>query len=441
MRDRPGLGSIRARSALVAALAACLLTGCPVVLGLSESYELGDAGPDVAIVHGHDASDAKGSGSGSGKKDASTKDSGSGSGSGSDAATCTPGEERCLGEAPQACSALGVWAAAESCISGTCSNGACDPPTTTDALSCAGPGGTTMTCASDGTGCCASPEIPGGTYDRTYTNTGDGGVGGTEPATVSGLRLDEYSVTVGRFREYVNAWSAGAGYTPAAGSGKHTHLNGGKGLANSATPGAYEPGWATADNASVVPTDAASACNNPAYATWTSAIGPNERLPINCVTWWEAYAFCIWDGGFLPTEAEWEYAAAGGSEQLEYAWGAAAPTSDAYAVYGCNYPGGDSGGCTTTASIAPVGFATLGVARWGQLDLIGNMEQWTLDAYTATYPAPCVDCANLPDESTVTARTVRGTYFGSSDLNPWLRNDRPVPGRYYGVGIRCARSP
>ncbi|AUX45468.1 uncharacterized protein SOCE26_069590 [Sorangium cellulosum] len=37
-------------------------------------------------------------------------------------------------------------------------------------------------------------------------------------------------------------------------------------------------------------------------------------MPINRLDWYMALAFCAWNGGRLATEAEWNYAASGGSE-------------------------------------------------------------------------------------------------------------------------------
>ncbi len=295
-----------------------------------------------------------------------------------------------------------------------------------------GPGGPMLdngltNCGVAGEPCSASLTVTGGTFDRTYTNDGTGATGLADPATVGTFRLDKYLVTVGRFRQFVAAWNGGAGYAPPPGSGKHAHLNGGTGL--NATAGGYEPGWVEADEGNIAPTDANLACGG-VSSTWTPSVWTRENLPINCVNWWEAYAFCIWDGGFLPSEAEWEYAAAGGSQQLEYPWGATDPAgSNQYAIYGGNYT-------ADATDIAPVGTAMLGAGVWGQLDLAGELWEWNLDFY-APY-GDCADCANVTAGST---RAIRGGDFGNyaSAMVPSFR-DRSVPAsRAINVGFRCAR--
>jgi sulfatase modifying factor 1 len=317
-------------------------------------------------------------------------------------------------------------------------SGSSGPPDSSSTLASCAPGGAGMTnCGSGSETCCASLGVAGGTYDRTYTGSGTGVTGAADPATVSGFRLDEYEVTVGRFRRFVGAWNGGGGYVPPAGSGKHTHLNGGQGLEDSSGEGGpYETGWMSFDDVHIAPTDANLACETQ-FATWTASAGSGESLPINCVNWWEAYAFCIWDGGFLPSEAEWEYAAAGGSRQQQYPWGTSDPgTTNEYAIYGCYYPSG-SDACTGGA--APVGTTTLGAGRWGQLDLAGNVNEWTLDWY-ASYAGSCTDCAYLTGAS---YRVMRGGYFYNypSYLLPSGRSDDPPTVRSICIGFRCARSP
>ena len=348
-----------------------------------------------------------------------------------------------------------------------CAYGTCVPKPLPN---CAPGGAGLSSCGASAESCCTSLPVTGGTFFRTYDPTlADAGAitgpdgspaGEADPATVSSFELDKYLVTVGRFRQFVNAWNAGTGYTPAAGSGLHTHLNGGHGLlalgavgADAGVPDAtadgeagargatYEPGWLAADDSNIAPTNANLACD-PSFATWTATAGSNENLPITCVTWQESYAFCIWDGGFLPSEAEWDYAAAGGSQQREYPWGsAAAGANNQYAIYGdsvgdCYYPSGALTKCTGTVNIAPVGTATLGAGLWGQLDMAGEVNQRTLDGF-APFVDPCVDGAYFGDAAN---RTIRCGNYGSNMLTPH-RVSAPATNRYPWVGVRCARAP
>jgi sulfatase modifying factor 1 len=325
------------------------------------------------------------------------------------------------------------------------------------------PGGPGMTnCGPDGSdeeSCCTSLQVTGGTYYRTYDPTdgenlimlsADGGpTAEADPATVSSFRLDKYDVTVGRFRQFVKAWKGG--WVPAPGSGKHSHLNSGNGL--SAIGGGYEPGWVAPDDVHITPTDTnlagvgGSFCPGPPFNTWTPMAGTHENLPIDCVNWYEAYAFCIWDRGFLPSAAEWEYAAAGGNEQREYPWGATDPgTASAYAIYGCDYPSPAEDEsfpiCLAgVGNLAPVGNAMLGAGLWGQLDLVGNVSQWNVDGY-GYYTEPCTDCADFTLQDLNVGRVVHGGSF--QDAQGWLTPARYTlgnPQRRDDIGFRCARTP
>ncbi len=306
-----------------------------------------------------------------------------------------------------------------------------------------GPGKTN--CGASEECCCDSLEVSGGTFFRTYLNEGDGLMSEFSPATVSSFRLDKYLVTVGRFREFTQAWNGGMGYAPPAGSGKHTHLNGGQGLVGSGTPGAYEPGWLTTDDGNIAPTEANLSTQCKPYVTWSASPKDQETLPISCVNWYEAYAFCIWDGGFLPSEAESEYASAGGAQQREYPWGQAFPGYlSQYAIYNCYYPTG-SPVCKGTENIAPVGTTTMGAGLWGHLDLAGEVEEWTLD-WSNDYLDPCVDCAAIDrdlNDAEATGRVIRGgtsAYVASSALES-VDNFAAPPGNRGLNGFRCARVP
>lgn len=326
-------------------------------------------------------------------------------------------------------------------------------------LSCV-PGGPGMTdCGPSKENCCTSLLVSGGTFYRTYGSDADGGPTLVAyPATISSFRLDKYDVTVGRFRQFVNAVlppDGGTGWLPAIGSGKHAYLNGGMGLANPG--GGYEPGWTESDDSVFVAPEVPDGDidderfsrftldNLSSYCpgTWTAQPAGNENLPMDCVTWWDAYAFCIWDGGaFLPSSAEWEYAAAGGSEQREYPWGSTDPgAANGYAIYNCYYPG--DGGC----DLAPVGTASLGAGRWGQLDLAGNAYQWNLDWYQRPPYAACTDCADTAGTFTSCAQGIAcsnnviggGNYAsGASTLFAAGQSFGVMQG---GIGFRCARSP
>lgn len=424
-----------ARSTLslsIAGLTAALLIGCG---GSVESERLTDAGavdsgtpPFDGMPHPADASEASLDAALDGTVDAPVP-------------PCVVGTQQCVGSGIQTCQADAGWGSVWTCATGTCVDGSCSGVTTT-APSCQGGADGQNNCGASQESCCTSIEVPGGTFFRNYDpptidggielGSGDAAAAPKDPGTVSGYRLDKYLVTVGRFRAFVAAWNAG--WRPPAGSGKHTHLYGGLGLIDDGTSGLHEAGWDPAFTAQVAPTDANLRCD--AYITWTPTPGPIERNPMACTTWAEDYAFCIWDGGFLASDAEYSYAGAGGNEQRQFPWGVQEPgTQNEYAIYGCNYPG--NGQCT----LAPVGSASLGAGRWGHLDLVGNLSSTALDYWTGWPHDPCVDCTHL---TPAMYRSVRGGDCTSPEI-PYLivpeSQGFMMTQRLTGVGVRCGRAP
>ncbi len=333
----------------------------------------------------------------------------------------------------------GVSGAGESGEPGESGSGgalSAEPPSCQD-------GGASLHCGPRAESCCTSFAIPGGQFYRSYDAVSPEYLSQGFSASVTAFRLDEFEVSVGRFRGFVTA-VVGA-WRPESGSGKRSDLNSGKGHANVGPGGGNEAGWDSAWNSKLASTAAAwndhLACA--AGSTWTLAAGKSERLPINCLTWYEALAFCIWDEGMLPSEAEWNEAATGGSEQRVFPWSmpATSQTIDCAHANFFGAPGPDFCASAGRGAVTAVGAdSPLGDGRWGHADLAGNVFEWVLDSYAEYAQAPCPDCVYVSDAPN---RVMRGGAYANAraDLLSSSRAANASGARSAALGARCAREP
>ena len=195
---------------------------------------------------------------------------------------------------------------------------------------------------------------------------------------------------------------------------------------------------------------------------WKRPYGPNSKLkgledhPVVHVSYTDALAYARWAGKDLPTEAEWEFAARGGLEGTEFAWG------DEFRPGAGRWPTRGRGSfrsrtrCSTaTGARLRSGFPPNG---YGLYDMIGNVWEWTDDWYSPKHPGDAPKACCIPEnprggrERTATTRASRGIRIprkvvkGGSHLcapnycrryRPAARHPHPVDTSTSHIGFRC----
>jgi len=157
--------------------------------------------------------------------------------------------------------------------------------------------------------------------------------------TLSSYKISKYEVTNAEFAAFLNAYGQ---------STVKTGTYAGQTMIN-ASSGSYDWGLHQSGN------------------TWTPVTG-KENFPIINVTWYGATEFCKFYGLRLPTEAEWEFAARGGTSSQNYLY-AGSNTIDVVAWYTSN------SGATTHAVGTKTG------NEIGIYDMTGNVWEWCSDWY------------------------------------------------------------
>jgi formylglycine-generating enzyme required for sulfatase activity len=198
-------------------------------------------------------------------------------------------------------------------------------------------------------------------------------------------------------------------------------------------------------------------------ANWRRPYGRGSTIrglddhPVVHVAYGDALAYAEWAGKDLPTEAEWEFAARGGLDGAEFAWGADL------------MPGGEARANTWQGAFPFQNTRVDGYERtspvtafppngYGLFDMIGNVWEWTRDFYAPKHPADAPKACCIPenprgapedgsyDPCQPEIRIPRKVIKGGSHLcapsycrryRPAARHAQPVDTSTSHVGFRC----
>lgn len=267
--------------------------------------------------------------------------------------------------------------------------------------------------------------LPGGTFMMGSESAAAGeDEKPVHPVTLDPFWIDEREVTVGQFRQFVEATNHVTGPERAGAS---------KVFAPVTT-------WTLTQK-----------------ATWRYPEGPNgpvplETEPVTQVTWEDAQAYAQWAGKRLPTEAEWEFAARGGLAQQEHPWGTELrPNGEFRAnLWQGSFPDQNLAQ-DGYAFRAPVG--KFPPNPYGLYDMAGNVWEWTADYYQwdayrqtergSNPKGPKV--AQEFHENGTAKRTVRGGSFLCAEnscrgYRVSARTPHSEKSGLSNIGFRCVRS-
>jgi formylglycine-generating enzyme len=200
-------------------------------------------------------------------------------------------------------------------------------------------------------------------------------------------------------------------------------------------------------------------------ADWRHPYGPKSNInilndhPVVHVSYADALAYAQWAGKDLPTEAEWEFAARGGLDGAEFAWG------DEF------IPGGVHMANTWQGNFPLQNLHQDGYERtspvtafppsgYGLHDMIGNVWEWTADWYAARHEADAPKACCIPenprggreegsyDPRELNVKIPRKVIKGGSHLcapnycrryRPAARHAEAIDTSTSHVGFRCVR--